>query len=49
MALSKRIQRSIILYLHQEMHIGTVEMMDVETLVWSTAASLPHPYSMYVC
>ena len=25
--------------------INTVEVMDIETLVWSTAASLPHPYS----
>ena len=24
---------------------NTVELMDVQTLVWSTAASLPHPYS----
>ena len=23
----------------------TVEVMDIQTLVWSTAASLPHPYS----
>ena len=25
--------------------LDTVEVMDIETLVWSTAASLPHPYS----
>ena len=25
--------------------VDTVEVMDIETLVWSTAASLPHPYS----
>ena len=25
--------------------LNTVEMMDIQTLVWSTAASLPHPYS----
>ena len=25
--------------------LGTVEVMDILTLVWSTAASLPHPYS----
>ena len=25
--------------------LNTVEVMDVRTLVWSTAASLPHPYS----
>ena len=24
--------------------IATVEVMDIQTLVWSTAASLPHPY-----
>ena len=26
-------------------NLNTVEVMDIETLVWSTAASLPHPYS----
>ena len=26
-------------------HIDTVEVMDTEARVWSTAASLPHPYS----
>ena len=26
-------------------HVNTVEVMDIETLVWSTVASLPHPYS----
>ena len=26
-------------------HLNTVEVMDIQTLVWSTAASLPHPYS----
>ena len=26
-------------------HLHTVEVMNIETLVWSTAASLPHPYS----
>ena len=26
-------------------YLNTVEVMDVRTLVWSTAASLPHPYS----
>ena len=25
--------------------LNTVEVMDIQTLVWSTAASLPHPYS----
>ena len=25
--------------------LNTVEVMDIHTLVWSTAASLPHPYS----
>ena len=25
--------------------LSTVEVMDIQTLVWSTAASLPHPYS----
>ena len=25
--------------------LDTVEVMDIETLVWSTAANLPHPYS----
>ena len=25
--------------------LDTVEVMDIETLAWSTAASLPHPYS----
>ena len=25
--------------------LNTVEVLDIETLVWSTAASLPHPYS----
>ena len=25
--------------------LDTVEVMDIQTLVWSTAASLPHPYS----
>ena len=25
--------------------LDTVEVLDIETLVWSTAASLPHPYS----
>ena len=25
--------------------LNTVEVMDAKTLVWSTAASLPHPYS----
>ena len=25
--------------------LNTVEVMDVQTLIWSTAASLPHPYS----
>ena len=26
-------------------NLNTVEVLDIETLVWSTAASLPHPYS----
>ena len=26
-------------------HLNTVEVMDIQTLVWSTAASLRHPYS----
>ena len=25
-------------------HLNTVEVMDIQTLVWSTAASLPYPY-----
>ena len=25
--------------------VNTVELLDIETLVWSTAASLPHPYT----
>ena len=25
--------------------VNTVEVMDIQTLVWATAASLPHPYS----
>ena len=32
--------------------LNTVEMMDIQTLVWSTAASLPHPYfwtSVTIC
>ena len=27
-------------------HISTVEVMDTKTLVWSTVASLPHPYKL---
>ena len=26
--------------------LDTVEVMDIQTLVWSTVASLPHPYSL---
>ena len=26
-------------------YLNTVEVLDIETLVWSTAANLPHPYS----
>ena len=29
----------------EQNHLNTVEVMDIETLVWSTAASLPHPYT----
>jgi hypothetical protein len=29
----------------QSIQLVTVEVMDIQTLVWSTVASLPHPYS----
>ena len=29
---------------HGSNRLDTVEVMDIQTLVWSTAASLPHPY-----
>ena len=29
-------------------YLDTVEVMDVESLLWSTVASLPHPYSQAV-